>query len=683
MKLCFRTWTVPLALLVLLIVSFGVMIPFLGFYWDDWPVLLTARQGGAEGFWEFYQYDRPVSAWTYIVTMPILGSTPLNWHIFTLLLRWLTTVAFWWTFTKLWPNHRREVTWAALLFAIYPVFKQQSISVAYSQHWICYLLFVFSLGAMIQSWRSPRWFWPLTILGVAASALQMVTMEYFAGLELLRPVLLWFLAAEIAAGQNQSWRWRVKQVALRWLPYLLALVGFVIWRMFFLEFPGEDANPPLLLNRFFSEPLQSTLRFLQISLQDMNYLLLNAWSSILSLEQIDLLDRFNLFTWGVAALVAGAVAWYMLRLRPEPAAGRPVNWTVQALVVGVIAVLLGMLPVWFTDRQIIVGMYSNRFGLPAMLGVSILVVALIEWLIAGRVKQLVILCLMVGIAVGSHLRVANDYRWSWVKQTRFYWQLAWRAPYIEPNTAVYSDGEIFSYVGLYSTAAGITLLYPPFEPAEKLPYWFYSLGREFAHQMTDFVSGFPLNTDFRHYTFQGSSKDGLVIYYEPAENDCLLVLSPEDEDIPGLPEVTQVALPNSDLSRIQDRAYTPGYPPEDIFGPEPEHSWCYYFQKAELAHQLGDWQKVAALGDEAQAKGFNLSNSASNTWHEWLPFIESYAMLERWDEAAQLTFEADQAKAVQSGILCELWTELKDRPEPGAQSQQKADEVLQSLDCQP
>ena len=256
-----NAWAVPAGLLALLIVSFGLFIPRLGFYWDDWPVILTGRLFGASGFWQFYQYDRPFSAWTYILTFPILGSTPIRWHIFTLLLRWGTSLALWWTLIRLWPGHRREGTWAAFLFAIYPVFTQQSISVAYSQHWICYFLYFISLGTMIQAYRlSPqnrRWFWPLTALSLASSLLQLFTMEYFVGLELLRPIILWILAAEKQANLRQ----RAAAVFRTWLPYLLALSGFVLWRLFILKFPDEEANPPVLLIKMLSSPLESMLRF--------------------------------------------------------------------------------------------------------------------------------------------------------------------------------------------------------------------------------------------------------------------------------------------------------------------------------------------------------------------------------------------------------------------------------------
>jgi hypothetical protein len=86
---------VPVILLFFLIASFGLLIPKLGFYWDDWPVIFMTQTQGNAGFWDFYQYDRPFSAWTYILSAPIIGTRPIGWHIFSLMLRWLTVVFVW------------------------------------------------------------------------------------------------------------------------------------------------------------------------------------------------------------------------------------------------------------------------------------------------------------------------------------------------------------------------------------------------------------------------------------------------------------------------------------------------------------------------------------------------------------------------------------------------------------
>ena len=132
-------WISPLLFLSVLVFAFGILIPKLGFYWDDWPPLLIEKTQNARMFWDFYRYDRPFSAWTYVVLFPILGTKPIIWQFFTLGIRWLTTVFVWMSIRELWPTHRKQAIWAAIVFAIYPSFDQQAISVAFSQHWICYL----------------------------------------------------------------------------------------------------------------------------------------------------------------------------------------------------------------------------------------------------------------------------------------------------------------------------------------------------------------------------------------------------------------------------------------------------------------------------------------------------------------------------------------------------------------
>ena len=59
-----------------------------------------------------------------------------------------------------------------------------------------------------------------------------------------------------------------------------------------------------------------------------------------------------------------------------------------------------------------------------------------------------------------------------------------------------------------------------------------------------------------------------------------------------------------------------------MFGPEPAHKWCYYFEKAELALQTGDWQNAADLGTQAAKAGMHPEDPI-----EWIPFLQAYAQL--------------------------------------------------------
>ena len=138
-----------------------------------------------------------------------------------------------------------------------------------------------------------------------------------------------------------------------------------------------------------------------------------------------------------------------------------------------------------------------------------------------------------------------------VKQNRFYWQLYWRAPSIQPNTAILSADELFSFVGRASTAMALNFNFTPSPKVRKAwgtgsLSWLTILVREAPR----LARGEPLNPTFRNFTFQGDSLDSLVIYYKSGTGRCLWVLSPEDADNPALPELTVQALPVSDLSRI-------------------------------------------------------------------------------------------------------------------------------------
>lgn len=689
----FRTWTFPLALLAVCLAAFGLLIPWLGFYWDDWPVIFMSRFQGAAGFWEFYQHDRPISAWTYILTAPLLGLNPAAWHIFSLLLRWLTALGMGWSLAGLWPSARRQAAWAALLFAVYPVFTQQSIAVAYSQHWITYGLYFLSLGAMIQSIRRPRYFWPLTLLSLLSGLLHMMTMEYFLGLELLRPLVLWFLAGEGAPAIRPR-----LQKAARWaLPYLLLLATFVVWRLFFLDLAGEDPNRPEVLYQLLERPLHTLAELLETVLQDLVHVLFASWYPALQPQTIEVGDRFLLLAYGLGAAVAVLLAFYLPRLRyaedaqpgtvaselPEVApagAGSPESparpWLLQAALLGVLALALGPLPAWLTGRQIITGLYGSRFALAAMFGASLLIIVFLEWLSPRLFAKAILLGAIAGLAVSFHLRTANEYRWIWVDQTRFYWQLAWRAPYIEPGTTLVSEGELFPYVGYYSTAMGVNLLYPRTEDSPEVAYWFLDLYRNFAGQIDLLLAGAEVKEVFRSFEYSSHSQDSLVISYAPEEGRCLWVLGPFDQDNRDAGDLAHSAAPISNLNRIHRQTPQPGYPPTAIFGPEPEHTWCYYFQKAELARQYGEWDLVASLGKEVIQLGYDPNDN-----QEWLPFIEGFAHTGAWDRAEELTRTVANDKPKYVPRLCSLWDRVADTAPAGAEKDAVLERIRRSLAC--
>jgi hypothetical protein len=124
------------------------------------------------------------------------------------------------------------------------------------------------------------------------------------------------------------------------------------------------------------------------------------------------------------------------------------------------------------------------------------------------------------------------------------------------------------------------------------------------------------------------------------------------------------------LSQPQNR------PPAAIFGPEPSHGWCYYYEQAGLARQLGDWPKVAALGDTA----FTLSDYPNGPL-ERLPFIEGYAHMQRWSTALKLTADTAKISPVTHPPLCALWARISSQTPASPEKDQALVDFKNSLSC--
>ena len=680
------TWSAPLILLLVTAIAFGPLLSQLGFYWDDWAKILVARLWGLNSYFAYYAGDRPLSSWTHILFTPLLGETPLPWHILTLLLRWLSGCGLWWSLNGLWPRARRMNLIAALLFVVYPAFVSEPAAVTFHQQWLQYALFFLSLGCMITANRSrpadggrpPRAFWALSGASLAAMLLQLSVTEYFVPLELVRPLLLWFLIGNIAAEAGQprpASGPRLRQTLVAWSPYLLLTGGFTIWRLFFIHLPGEDPYRANTLYALLSSPL-ATLQQLGLTiLDDEIHILEHVWSEPLNvgIAQATPFSQFSSAASVVAFIVALAAVIFLREPETpstsQPAPGSPgaEPWVGQALLLGLVAVLLGPVPAWITGRQVVFDFHSDRYAMPAMFGAAVLLAGLIAWLAQRKVQRGVLAGFLVGLAVFVHLRVANDYRWVWKSEQDFFWELSWRAPGLQAPTALFMLSEPFPNQGLFSTSAALNLLYPqpdgwgapalPGQPAETrhLAYWVYTILPRYNHAPDTY--DMSIGSQFRTLKFSGTTpEDSLLVYKDLSHGSCLWVISQRDKNSPYLPELVKTFIPISNLNHILPEAQRPGYPPTDLIGPNPGQPWCYFFERADLARQTQDWKTAAALYDAALAKGFSLSKSGSESPYEWLPFVEGLARAGRREDAAGLSRQILSQDAQYRPMLCDLWS---------------------------
>ncbi|WP_298006948.1 hypothetical protein, partial [Anaerolinea sp.] len=160
-------WFFPLALLAVCILAYGLQAPWLGYYLDDWIILAAYHSHGVQGLMEYaFLGNRPLVFWLWWLGFQILGEAPLGWQIWALLWRWATVTAAYYTLQLLWENQPRRNAAIALLFAVYPIFKQQSSALTYSFHWITFALYFFSLIAMIRATRTRSHYLVWSVAGV-------------------------------------------------------------------------------------------------------------------------------------------------------------------------------------------------------------------------------------------------------------------------------------------------------------------------------------------------------------------------------------------------------------------------------------------------------------------------------------------------------------------------------------
>ncbi len=226
-RISFSARSVPFFLLAISFVTYVPLISRLGVYWDDWPSLWFIHFYGPTVFPDVFTIDRPTLGWLFMLTTWLVGKSLIVWSIFGILTRWLSGLALWWLLRLIWPDRTIEALWISLLFIVYPGFMQQFIPVTYSHMFILSSVFMFSLGTMILAYRNPKWFWPFFLSSLITSAITMFTLEYYVGLELLRPAVLLLCDNR----PNKNWGDRLFTAIKRWLPYLGILILFLVYRI--------------------------------------------------------------------------------------------------------------------------------------------------------------------------------------------------------------------------------------------------------------------------------------------------------------------------------------------------------------------------------------------------------------------------------------------------------------------
>ncbi|MBN2555639.1 MAG: hypothetical protein JXA97_06840 [Anaerolineales bacterium] len=659
----------PVYLLAICVLAYGLLIPLLGFYWDDWPMLWFLHALGPGGFDQVWAMDRPLVGMLFQLSTAIIGEVSWGWHVFALIARWVSLMAFWWALRELWPDRKQAARWVILLLAVYPGFQQQSIGVIYSHYFLVMAFVGVSWASMLAALhRNHAWMWFTS--SIICGAFALYSMEFFLGLELMRPVVLW-----IGLKQYRNERPRVSTSGWYLAPFAALWILYLVWRTNSI---GFHVYKPVLIESVREAPLLTLKQLAGTMITDVWQAAGEAWFRALVPLSISEFGRMATFVWlivvGIAAFLTIGVLLLWDGSSAEPSQSKH-RWASQAGLLGAGIILLGGWVFWIPGLNLELFFPWDRFTLSWMLGIALLWVSLIDTFLPGIWIKIPFLTLMIAAGVGAQFRYAVRYQRAWEAEQRFFWNLSWRIPDLEPGTVILANEIPLDFITDNSLTGALNLMYAGETTEGEMPFIVYDLNTRIDHGLTGLEAGIPIEHTYRATVFTGTTSQALMIFYAPP--GCLRVVDQVlDDSSPTLPPLLHAAIHLSRLELINFGVDEPAMLSDILMGPEPDQSWCYYFERADLARQRGDWAQIVILGDAA----FQLDDRP-NQAEERIPFIEGYAHAGDFVRAEELTREAmDHSEGIRKP-LCHAWDRIESSTDLGEAGRRIYEEMQSFLDC--
>lgn len=664
----------PVVLLVVSLLTYGIFIPLLKFFWDDMAIHWIANVYGVEGLQRYFSTNRPVWGFFYQLNYSLLGDSPWLWQIFGIFWRWAAATSLHYFLYLFWARRKEPALWAALLFLVYPGFAQQSIAMVYGHFFLILTCFFASMALTVLALQSSarQAFW-LHFLATLLAALNLFAMEYFFLLELLRPLVIWYGTAHQIADRKA----RIFRTLRIWAPYALVWLAAVIWRVFIFNFQTQNYQPQML-TLLRNQPLSGLWQLLVLAVKDVYTTLIVAWGQVFQFSSFVGFGRNSLLMIAIFSsltLVYLFLAFSSSHFKTgwEVKPGRV--WLKPGLIIGLTGLILAGVAFWLTGLPVNLVFPFDRLTLPFMLSFSLLWVTFFYALPIKRPLRNTLLSILVMLACAHQLQTGVKFQRDWDLQSRFFWQLTWRAPTIEPGTVLFAHVLPITYSSDNSLSAALNWVYDPsgVKGDGAIPYILYYPSIRLGGSLGTLQPDLTIHHDQLVGSFEGNTSRSLALTYQPP--GCLRILDPEieaDNWMVPLQVRETLDLVNNDLILPSSQAR----PPDFLYQPEPEPNWCYYFEKADLARQFGNWPEVLHLADLA----FVLDDQPNDP-AEWMPFIEAYAHSSDWQTAVSLAGKSAQITEVMQPVLCRLWQRIERETPASSERDHALMEMEKLLDC--
>jgi hypothetical protein len=637
-----RAWIAAIILILTTsALSYLILARQFGFYGDDWYLVYA---GQAEGSWKYgdiFSIDRPFRAYFVSRVFDLFGLAAPLYSYLSYVLRVSGALGLFWLLVQVWPRHKNMLVLLAVLFGIYPGWTDQPAAFDYQSHLLGLSLLIWSFALMVWALRkrSPALNAAAILLAVGFQVNAFLQMEYYIGLEGLRLGLLLYVVLGLYSFQffQPGWRSRLGRALLAWLPYLAGAAGFLFWRMVIFTSSRAATDIDSMFAGLAGSPLRRGLTLTVSIIQDFINITLMAWFVPVYQKAFNQDIRTTLPALAISLLAVGLVLlvyWWLARGKDAAATSAPDARARQDGVdmfwLGCLGVIVAIAPVALGDRHVVFPTFA-RFTLTGSIGAVMIVGGLLVAYASSRLR-LLLPVVLIALSVMMHHSNAVQYAEDWAVMRNFWWQMSWRAPQIADGTVLAVEYPGVGIAEDYFIWGPANLVYYP-ERHRKDDQMVTPIGAVLLNPDTvlDVITGRTRGEYNRRTIVSPQDLGALLVVDQPTPGSCISVL---DGRAPELSErardrIVRVA-PYSQLAGVSVEGQ-PRTPPPALFGPEPKHTWCYYYQKASLARQQGDWAEVVRLGDEIAPRDPHPAE-----WVEWMPFVQGYAYLGRYEQVDRI-----------------------------------------------
>jgi hypothetical protein len=632
-KIKTKWWIEIVSLASISALSYLTSVGRFSYFRDDWYYAYDSYIAGPSIFKTMFSSDRPARSVFFGIYSLLFGPQPLPYHI---------GVYIWWLFAAfsalrlfhlLWPGRRITNFSMALLFLLYPGFLWWPAGIEYQPMVASLCLHTFSIVLTLTAIRSPRGVTQiLLIAGSILTGLSAIALvDYAIGMEAFRLLCIFLLIHN--AQRGFSFGQKVVQTVRASLMPLVIPLSFLFWKIFIFVGDRKATDISVQTSVLIDTPLETVLLWgerLFISALNVS---VTAWWTPLRQYASFLRDENPQLTFLIVAismaltLVAARFMTHATPDFPTQATSNADGFSFNAIWLGLLGMTFGLLPVIMANRFVYFRAYSH-YALPASLAAVILIVGVIYYLLPKKL-QMILISVLVGIAALTHRAVAINAASEQASIRDFWWQVYWRIPGIQPGTLLAAHYPSISYGEGYGEDIDIVagpanfLYYRQPQPGIELVR--YKLGATLLDDLgiQNILDEKEKKTkEYRSHTMFLNYRRTLIID-QPSTASCVHVIdarwierSPHDTD-----QIAQL-FPHSKIELLLTENENTLPPLDFAFGSEPFHGWCYYYQRAELARQRGDWETIAALEAKATSLGLMPGDPV-----EWTPFLQAYAFL--------------------------------------------------------